>query len=51
MMPWLGWLIDSNEQIQAIVQNVLPSVAMISINAMMLFVFEGIYPLNLFGMT
>lgn len=40
-MPWLGRLIDSNEQIRAIVQNVLPSVAMISLNALLPFLFEG----------
>lgn len=50
-MPWLGRIIDSNEQIRAIVQNVLPSVAMISINAMMPFVSEGIYPSNLVEIT
>ena len=40
-MPWLGRLVDSNQQIRAIVQNVLPSVAMISINALLPFLFEG----------
>lgn len=40
-MPWLARLIDANEQIRAIVQNVLPSVAMISLNALIPFVFEG----------
>ena len=40
-MPWLGRLIDSNEEIRAIVQNVLPSVGMISLNALLPFLFEG----------
>ena len=40
-MPWLGRLIDSNERIRAIVQNSLPSVAMITLNALLPFVLEG----------
>lgn len=40
-MPWLGRWIDSNDQLRAIVQNVLPSVAMISMNALSPFLFEG----------
>ena len=40
-MPWLGRLIDSNEQIRALAQNVLPSVAMISLNALLPFLFES----------
>ncbi len=40
-MPWLGRLIDSNEKIHAIVQNSLPSVAMITLNALLPFVLEG----------
>ena len=40
-MPWLGHLIDSNEKIHAIVQNSLPSVAMITLNAFIPFVLEG----------
>jgi hypothetical protein len=40
-MPWLGRLIDSNEQIRAIVQNSLPSVAMITLNAFLPFMLEG----------
>lgn len=40
-MPWLGRVIDSNQQIRALVQNVLPSIAMISINALLPFLFEG----------
>jgi calcium permeable stress-gated cation channel len=41
-MPWLGRLIDSNEQVRAIVQNSLPSLAMITLNALLPFVLEGI---------
>jgi len=40
-MPWLGRIIDSNERIRAIVQNSLPSVAMISLNALLPFLLEG----------
>ncbi|KAF7792184.1 hypothetical protein EIP86_003215 [Pleurotus ostreatoroseus] len=40
--PALARLIDSNEQIRAIVQNSLPSVAMISLNACLPFLLEGI---------
>lgn len=40
-MPWLGQLIDSNERIRAIVQNSLPSVAMITLNALLPFMLEG----------
>ena len=40
-MPWLGRWIDANDQLRAIVQNVLPSVAMISLNALLPFLFEG----------
>lgn len=40
-MPWLGRLIDTNEKIHAIVQNSLPSVAMITLNAFLPFVLEG----------
>jgi len=40
-MPWLGHLIDTNEKIHAIVQNSLPSVAMITLNAFIPFVLEG----------
>jgi hypothetical protein len=45
-MPWLGRLIDSNDQVRAIVQNSLPSVAMITLNACLPFILEG--PLFLF---
>lgn len=40
-MPWLGELIDSNDKIRAIVQNSLPSVVMITLNAMLPFILEG----------
>jgi hypothetical protein len=40
-MPWLGELIDKNDKIRAIVQNSLPSVAMISLNALAPFILEG----------
>ena len=40
-MPWLGRLIDSNEQVRAIVQNSLPSAAMITLNAVLPFILEG----------
>lgn len=41
VMPWLGQLIDSNDKVRAIVQNSLPSVAMISLNALLPFILEG----------
>ncbi|KAF8955390.1 hypothetical protein BDZ97DRAFT_1674228 [Flammula alnicola] len=41
-MPWLGRLIDSNDQVRAIVQNSLPSVAMITLNAFLPFMLEGL---------
>ncbi|KAI9465651.1 DUF221-domain-containing protein [Lactarius psammicola] len=41
-MPWLGHLIDSNEKIRAVVQNSLPSVAMITLNALLPFVLEAL---------
>ncbi|KAG6811557.1 hypothetical protein H0H92_006861 [Tricholoma furcatifolium] len=44
-MPWLGKLIDQNEQIRAIVQNSLPSVAVITLNACLPFLLEGMYKL------
>jgi hypothetical protein len=43
-MPWLGKLIDSNVQVRAIVQNSLPSLAMITLNALLPFILEGIKP-------
>lgn len=42
VMPWLGRLIDSNDKVRAIVQNSLPSVAMISLNASLPFILEGV---------
>lgn len=42
-MPWLGRLIDSNDQVRAIVQNSLPSAAMITLNAMLPFILEGVF--------
>ncbi|RDB26692.1 Calcium permeable stress-gated cation channel 1 [Hypsizygus marmoreus] len=42
VMPWLGRLIDQNDKIRAIVQNSLPSVAMITLNSMLPFVLEGL---------
>lgn len=50
VMPWLGNLIDKNDKIRAIVQNSLPSVAMITLNALLPFILEGethVYPLLL----
>ncbi|KAF9044481.1 hypothetical protein BJ165DRAFT_1481442 [Panaeolus papilionaceus] len=41
-LPWLGRLIDKNEQIRAIVQNSLPSVAMIALNACLPFILEAL---------
>jgi hypothetical protein len=41
VMPWLGRLIDNNDKIRAIVQNSLPSVAMITLNAILPFILEG----------
>lgn len=39
--PWLARLIASNAKVQAIVQNSLPSVAMIMLNAALPFLLEG----------
>ncbi|KXN82921.1 hypothetical protein AN958_02004 [Leucoagaricus sp. SymC.cos] len=41
-MPWLGRLIDANGRIRAIVQNSLPSVAMITLNALLPFILEAL---------
>ncbi|KAF9244266.1 hypothetical protein BU15DRAFT_86167 [Melanogaster broomeanus] len=41
-MPWLGRMIDSNDKIRAFVQNSLPSVATISLNALLPFILEGL---------
>ena len=40
-MPWLGRIIDSNDRIRVVVQNSLPSVAMITLNAFLPFMLEG----------
>ncbi|TCD61780.1 hypothetical protein EIP91_007958 [Steccherinum ochraceum] len=40
--PWLWELIDSNEQIRAIVQNSLPSISLITLNALLPFLLEGL---------
>ncbi|KAJ7595897.1 hypothetical protein C8J56DRAFT_852889 [Mycena floridula] len=42
VLPWLARLIDRNEKIQAIVQNTLPSMAMIGLNACLPFALEGL---------
>ena len=39
--PWLARLIDANDRVGAIVQNSLPSVAMITLNACLPFILEG----------
>lgn len=41
-LPWLGRLIDRNAKVQAVVQNSLPSVAMITLNALLPFLLEGL---------
>ncbi|EGN97135.1 hypothetical protein SERLA73DRAFT_169572 [Serpula lacrymans var. lacrymans S7.3] len=41
-LPWLGRLIDSNDKIRAIVQNSLPSVVMITLNALLPFILEAL---------
>ena len=41
-MPWLGELIDSNPKILAIVQNAIPSILIISLNALLPFLLEGL---------
>lgn len=43
--PALARLLDENPQIRAIVQNSLPSVAIISLNACLPFILEGVYRL------
>ncbi|OCH85158.1 DUF221-domain-containing protein [Obba rivulosa] len=40
-VPWLGELIDKNQQIRAIVQNLLPSVVIVMLNALLLLLLEG----------
>ncbi|KAI0029909.1 hypothetical protein K488DRAFT_55341 [Vararia minispora EC-137] len=41
-MPWLGIIIDQNDRVRAIMQNSLPSVAMISLNALLPFALEAL---------
>ncbi|KAH9899740.1 hypothetical protein C8Q73DRAFT_639178 [Cubamyces lactineus] len=41
-MPWLAQMIESNERLAAIVQNSLPSVAMITLNATLPFLLEAL---------
>ncbi|OCH84025.1 DUF221-domain-containing protein [Obba rivulosa] len=41
-MPWLSELIDKNQQIRAIVQNSLPSVVIVMLNALLLLLLEGL---------
>ncbi|KAF8625673.1 hypothetical protein AX15_005252 [Amanita polypyramis BW_CC] len=41
-MPWLGQIIDSNDKVRAIVQNSLPSMAMILLNALLPFILEAL---------
>lgn len=42
VMPWLGQIIDRNDKIRAIVQNSLPSAAMITLNALLPFILEAL---------
>jgi calcium permeable stress-gated cation channel len=42
VLPWLGRVIDSNDKVRALVQNSLPSLAMISLNALLPFLLEGL---------
>lgn len=39
--PWLGDIIDYSPTIKALVQNTLPSVALISLNGLLPFLLEG----------
>lgn len=41
-MPWLGQVIDANDKVRVIVQNSLPSMAMILLNALLPFVLEAL---------
>ncbi|TRM57425.1 hypothetical protein BD626DRAFT_213405 [Schizophyllum amplum] len=41
-LPWLARLIDRNETVQAIVQNSLPSAAIITLNALLPFLLEAL---------
>ncbi|KAH7090850.1 DUF221-domain-containing protein [Auriculariales sp. MPI-PUGE-AT-0066] len=42
VMPWLGNIIDRSPVIQALVQNSLPSVALIALNGLLPIIFEGL---------
>ncbi|KZV93163.1 DUF221-domain-containing protein [Exidia glandulosa HHB12029] len=42
VMPWLGRLIDSSDAVRAFVQNSLPSIALITLNGLLPFLFEGL---------
>ncbi|KZV64260.1 DUF221-domain-containing protein [Peniophora sp. CONT] len=42
VMPWLANLIDTNDKVRAVMQNSLPSVAMISLNALLPFALEAL---------
>jgi hypothetical protein len=46
-LPWLAKLIDSNETIRAVVQNSLPSLGMVILNAALPFLLEGKHYENL----
>lgn len=39
--PWLSRFIDQSDTLRAMVQNSLPSVAMITLNGLLPFIFEG----------
>jgi calcium permeable stress-gated cation channel len=41
IMPWLGELIDRNDKVRVLVQNSLPPMAMIILNALLPFLLEG----------
>ncbi|KAF8876644.1 hypothetical protein BD779DRAFT_1804233 [Infundibulicybe gibba] len=41
-LPWLGRIIDQNDKLRAIVQNSLPSMAMITLNALLPFILEAL---------
>ncbi|KAK2460006.1 hypothetical protein APHAL10511_008012 [Amanita phalloides] len=41
-MPWLGEMIDANDRVRVIVQNSLPSMAMILLNALLPFILEAL---------
>ena len=41
VLPWLGRLIDKSDALRVFVQNTLPSVALITLNGLLPFIFEG----------